>query len=337
MIVGESLPFIRDYVASINEAIKKQELGQELTRLQCYWLSFVILGILVTNSVCWARLERFGVGKYRLEQLSWMFRRAKILWELLLKASVLHLLSAYKIKSGVLVIDDTDKERSKNTSEIAKVHKIKDKKTSGYFNGQNLVFLLLVTEKITIPVGFYFHEPDPKRTAWRKEEARLKKAGVAKQYRPEKPAADEKYPGKKTLALNLLSDFVKVFPDFIVRAVAADAYYGIQEFMEGAHQITKQKQIISQVRKNQLIIVNNKEIAVDVFFKQYQGHKETISLRGKDKEITYCSGKFKVKSHKKKYFVIALKYEGEEDYRYLIAQDMSWRDIDIIKLDVQVF
>jgi hypothetical protein len=331
MIIGESLPFIRDYVASINEAIKKQDSGKELTRLQCYWLSFVILGILVTNSVCWARLERFGAGGYRLEQLSWMFRRAKILWELLLKASVLHLLSVYKIKEGVLVIDDTDKERSKNTTEIAKVHKIKDKKTNGYFKGQNLVFLLLVTQKITVPVGFYFHEPDPKRTAWRKEEARLKKTGVAKQYRPEKPAADEKYPGKKTLALNLLSDFVKMFPDFIVRAVAVDAYYGMQEFMEEAKQITQQKQIISQVRKNQLIIVNNKEIAVDIFFKNYQGHQETILLRGKDKKITYCSGKFKVKSHKKKYFVIALKYEGEEEYRYLIAQDMSWRDIDIIK------
>jgi len=191
--------------------------------------------------------------------------------------------------------------------------------------------LLLVTEKITVPVGFSFHEPDPKKTAWRKEESRLKKAGVAKQYRPKEPEADKNYPSKKALALNLLSDFMRIFPDFIVRAVAVDAYYGMQDFMEEAQRITKQRQIISQIRKNQLIVVNNKEIAVEEFFKNYQGHQEIVSLRGKDKKITYCSGKFKIKSHKKKYFVIALKYGDEEDYRYLIGQDMTWRDIDIIK------
>ena len=35
--------------------------------------------------------------------------------------------------------------------------------------------------------------------------------------------------------------------------------------------------------------------------------------------------------NKKKYFVIALKYEDESEYRYLIARDMTWRDTDIIK------
>jgi hypothetical protein len=67
----------------------------------------------------------------------------------LLQASTKHIISAYGIKYGVLVIDDTDKQRSKNTTEIAKLHKIRDKKTSGYFNGQNLIFLLLVCEKVT--------------------------------------------------------------------------------------------------------------------------------------------------------------------------------------------
>lgn len=57
----------------------------------------------------------------------------------MLQASIIHLFSAYGIKSGRLVIDDSDKERSKNTTEIAKVHKIKNKKSGGYFNGQNLI------------------------------------------------------------------------------------------------------------------------------------------------------------------------------------------------------
>ena len=43
-------------------------------------------------------------------------------WDLLLWASVSKLISHYHLKKGVLVIDDTDLERSKNTTEIAKVH-----------------------------------------------------------------------------------------------------------------------------------------------------------------------------------------------------------------------
>ena len=33
----------------------------------------------------------------------------------------------------------------------------------------------------------------------------------------------------------------------------------------------------------------------------------------------------------KKRFVIALKYPGEQDYRYLVATDLTWRTIDIVQ------
>ncbi|MBL3284479.1 Transposase domain protein [Rickettsiales endosymbiont of Paramecium tredecaurelia] len=45
MIIGEGLPFIRDYVEEINYAIKTHSPENKLTRLQRYWLSFV-------NSLC---------------------------------------------------------------------------------------------------------------------------------------------------------------------------------------------------------------------------------------------------------------------------------------------
>ena len=98
MLVGESLPFIRHYISAINESIKLTNPDNELSRLQCYWLGFVILGLLVTNSFCWARFERFGLGNFTIKQMSWMFRRAQIMWELLLQASVKHVISSYKIK-----------------------------------------------------------------------------------------------------------------------------------------------------------------------------------------------------------------------------------------------
>ena len=39
-----------------------------------------------------------------------------------------------------------------------------------------------------------------------------------------------------------------------------------------------------------------------------------------------------VKAHDKRRFVVALKYEGEADYRYLVASDLSWRHTDIARL-----
>lgn len=331
MLIGESLPFIKDYVRSINAAIKEQDPGKQLTRLQCCWLSFVILGLLITNSVCWARYRRFSLESYTVGGLSWMFRRAAIMWELLLQASVLHIMTVYKIKSGVLVIDDTDRERSKHTTQISHVHKIRDKKRSGYFNGQNVVFLLLINEKITMPVGFCFYEPDPEQVAWRKEDARLRAKGVEKCYRPKPIPANPNYPSKKSVALKLLSDFAEAYEQVHISALVADAFYGTLDFIEGSLIKFKNVQVISQIKKNQLIVVNNKEISVENFFKNYTGHTEQVELRGTKKTITYCGGRFKIKSHKTKYFVIALKYEGEDEYRYLIAKDMTWRDIDIIK------
>lgn len=47
--------------------------------------------------------------------------------------------------------------------------------------------------------------------------------------------------------------------------------------------------------------------------------------------ITFCRANFKVKTHDKKLYVIALKHEDESEYRYLIVNDTTWRNIDVIK------
>lgn len=116
MLIGEGLPFIKEYVAALNDTLKAQKATHSLTKLQCYWLSFVLLGLLLTNTLCWKKFERFSVGNYSAEALCWMFKRAKIAWSLLLQASTLRILASYGIKSGTLIIDDTDRERSKNTT-----------------------------------------------------------------------------------------------------------------------------------------------------------------------------------------------------------------------------
>jgi len=67
--------------------------------------------------------------------------------------SVRVILNRYGIKEGSLIEDDTDKRRSKSTTKIGHVHKLKDKATGGFLVGQCIVFLVLVTKKITFPVG----------------------------------------------------------------------------------------------------------------------------------------------------------------------------------------
>jgi len=307
MIIGEGLPFIKDYVELLNNATKQYSPEQKLSKIQCYWLSFVLFGLIITNSLCWARFERFSCGKYSAAAICWMFKKATIAWELLLKASVIKLTERYGIKSGVLVIDDTESERSKNTTEIAKVHKIRDKKHAGFFSGQNIVFLFLVSD------------------------TRLRKLGVPKQHRPTKPERNPNYPTKISLAVEMLKCFSADFDGLKIKATIADTFYGNKEFFDGAATATGQTQVLSQIKKTQLINVNGQFIQAQKFFENYQGKTEEVELRFNKKKITYRAAKFKVKAHDERLRVIALKYEGETDYRYLVANDTTWLDVDIIK------
>ena len=104
-----------------------------------------------------------------------MFRHSNINWERLLYSSIKNILRRYEIENAVLAIDDTEKKRAKTTKKIHNVHKVKDKKTGGWFMGQSIVFLVLISPKITLPVGFRFYMPDPELTKWYKKKAKKRK------------------------------------------------------------------------------------------------------------------------------------------------------------------
>jgi hypothetical protein len=95
-----------------------------------------------------------------------MFRHAKIPWERLLQASGEVILRRSGITAGYLGLDDSDKRRSKVTPQIAHVHNLKEKASGGFRQGHCLIFLLLITPKVTLPVGCRFYMPDPALTAW---------------------------------------------------------------------------------------------------------------------------------------------------------------------------
>jgi DDE superfamily endonuclease len=328
----DSMPFITEYISELANELHQRFPKQHLSGTQKKWLSFCLSGMLLTGTLCWKVFERMGLGSYRFGALSWMFRNSKLPWDYLLQASFSLLMRIFNLKSGILVLDDTDHRRAKTTSRIFANQKIYDKKTGGYYNGQCLMFLLLVTDTVTLPIGMRFYRPDPKYKAWEKEDKRLKKTGIKAAQRPKAPEPDPNYPSKNEIALVLIDDFHRNHPDIAIKAVLADAAFGTRDFMETAKAKAGCKQVISQLRENQLVMFKNKWITVKDFFSKYGSVTQAVSVRGgKTNQMTVGSARLMVKAHGTKRFIIAVKNEDEAEYRYLMATDLTWRTLDILR------
>ena len=332
MVIGKPAPFVSAFVDAVDEAIREQNPSTGMSTMQRAWLAFCVTAVLITNSICWARVARASLGTYALAALSWMFRHSKIPWELLLVASVRVILRQYGITSGSLVIDDTDNRRSKSAKTLAHLYKLREKESGGYIWGQSLVFLVLVTPKISIPVGFVFYQPAPELSTWYKKEKALKQQGVPPKQRPPKPAPNPQYPTKPQLALRLLEAFKAQHPDIRIHCITADALYGTAPFVDDASAMFGGVQVISQIRSNQNLRVGQREQHVADYFATHPGTPHTIRIRGGDEVVVWVSSaRLYVCSHKTKRFIVAIKYEEEETYRYLIASDLSWRTRDIVQ------
>jgi DDE superfamily endonuclease len=332
MVIGKPAPFGSAFVDAVDAAIRTHQPHHALSVTQRTWLAFCITAVLVTNSICWARFARASLGTYAMAALSWMFRHSKIPWEHLLVASVRVILRHHGITAGTLVIDDTDNPRSKSAKALAYLYKLRDKESGGYLWGQSLVFLVLVTPKISMPVGVGFYQPAPELSAWYKTDKSLKKQGVPPKQRPRKPAPNPQYPTKAPRALRLLASFKAHHPDVRMHAVMADALYGTATFVDGASALFNGVQVLSQIRSNQNMRAGKRDQHVADYFATPPGTPYRIRLRGGEEVVALVgSARLYVCAHKTKRFIVAIKYAEEESYRYLIASDLSWRTLDIVQ------
>src|SRR6476661_465784 len=332
MVLEKPAPFVSAFVDAVDEAIRAQSPSHGMSAMQRTWLAFCVTAVLVTNSICWARFERASLGTYSLAALSWMFRHSKMPWDQLLVASVRVILRHHGITAGSLLIDDTDNPRSKAAHTLAHLYKLRDKESGGYLWGQSLVFLVLVTPKISLPVGFVFYQPAPELSAWYKQAKVLKKQGVPPKQRPPKPAPNAQYPTKQQLALRLLAAFKAQHPDIRVHCIVADALYGTGAFVDEASAIFGGVQVLSQIRSNQNIRAGTREQHVADYFATHPGTPHTIRIRGGEEVVVWVSSaRLYVCSHQTKRFIVALKYAEEETYRSLSASDLSWRTLDIVQ------
>lgn len=88
MVLKTPLPCVQACVAELHEALEAYQPGAGRSRLQRYGLSCGLMGILVSNAVCWAQFERASLGHYSLAALSWMCRKSKLPWECVLQMRV---------------------------------------------------------------------------------------------------------------------------------------------------------------------------------------------------------------------------------------------------------
>lgn len=332
MIMPECKPFIKQFLKDVSNEMEKIDKNFKLSAIQIAWLAFCITGILVTGTFCWAKFERYSLGRYSIAALSWMFRKSNIVWSWLFSSAVLVILKKYDIKKGHLLIDDSDHQRSKSTNSIAHVHKIFDKKTAGYFMGQNIVFLLFVSETITIPVGFKFYKPDPKKQAWNKEDERLRSQHVPKSKRPPQPPEDPNFPSKITIAHQLISDFQTHFPEITITSASADAAYGSSNFFTEVNQTYPNVQTISQLKSNQNVLYKGMWKPISEVMDAMTPLISTLTIRGRSsQQVQYVAARLKVQSHGVKRLIVAIKYETETEYRYVMASNLSWKAKDVLQ------
>lgn len=327
------LPDIYSFVTALNTFGQGTAGGKSrLSTLQCKCLSFLMTGLILTGACSFAALSRYSWASYTARGIGKMFHSFNLPLDKLYLISVKRILSLFGVK-GYLVCDDTDRPRAKGTTKLFGVFKSKDKKTGGYGIFQNIVFLFVVTDKGSFPVAFRFYRPDPAIKAWKKKDEELRKAKVPRRKRPKAPKESPEYPNRNTIFVALLEEFKTLFPEFEVTSICADAAFLSKHSRKAVATVYPDVQFISQLKQNQIVSSkkSHEQPLID-YFKYMKPLKKVIQVRGGiEKVLYYCSARLYVKAHGKKAHIIALREEGEAEYRYLAASELTWHSESIIK------
>jgi hypothetical protein len=107
--------------------------------------------------------------------------------------------------------------------------------------------------------------------------------------------------------------------------------YATNQFVEQATKLFG-TQGISPLHKNQNVRFRQKLIRIEKDFPHDPGVPQTIKIRGAEEvTVLVSSARLYVDAHHTKRFVLALKYEDETEYRYLVASELSWRTVEIVQ------
>lgn len=120
--------------------------------------------------------------------------------------------------------------------------------------------------------------------------------------------------------MSLLKHFQADYPTFKVKAIIADAWYGTADFLDKASTQFGGIQVISQIRRNHNLRDRGNTKSVKPFVSQYATISQKWLIRGGlPRQVQVGSARLYVNTHQCKRWVIAIKYEGDSEYRYLVT------------------
>jgi hypothetical protein len=332
MVIGKPAPFVSAFVDAVDEAIRAQHPRDGMSTMPRGWLACCVTAVLRTHAMCWARFARASLGTSALAALSWMFRHRTMPWEPLLVARVRGILRQDGMTSGRLVLDATDHQRSKSAKTLAHLSTRREKERGGSLWGQRLVFLVLVTPTISLPVGVVFSQPAPELRAWEKKEKALKQQGVPPQQRPPTPAPHPQYPTTQPRALRVLEAFKAPHPALRMHGSTAEALSGTAPCVDDAAAMGGGVHVLSHMRRNQHLRVGQRAPHVADSCATPPGTPHPIRLRGGDEVVVWVSrARFSVCSHHTKRCIVAITYAEEATSRSLMASDRSWRTLAMVQ------
>jgi hypothetical protein len=77
MLMSEPLPFVKG-LSELDAALRAHRVSARgLSALQRRWLGFCLMAMMVTNSLCWTRFERAGLGRYAKDYPAMRRRQAR--------------------------------------------------------------------------------------------------------------------------------------------------------------------------------------------------------------------------------------------------------------------
>ena len=339
----QPLPAVVALLISLNETLLLFR-GTGLSQRQQYNLGMIITGIVANGTLNLTRISLACFGELSLAVISTVIHRSQIPWVKLQFAGFLHILKRFDIGKIHIQIDDTDLDRSKIVKALYGVFRTIHKPTNGYHNAQNIVWVTVCALGVTCPICFYFYRPDPALTSWHKKKkaaAKRKKKTGKNTKLPPKPIRSTEYPTRTEIAGRLLQKtkrWLSIAEKILGRkirliSISADAAFLEPKLVKRVKKLFPGVQFISQLKSNQLVRKKSgKFISAESYFSRCgKPISGSAKLRTSDKKFEYHSARLFVKSHGVKLHIVALRYEGETEFRYLASTDLTWRTIDIIR------
>lgn len=323
-MLEQPLRSISDFVRQV-----AKQGGADLTTKQHGLLATLLTGMILLGSFKVKGISALFLSKLTPAAIYAMLRRGNIPFDKLFWGALKLIIKAFNVRVITIAVDDTERERSKNCKVLPFVRKALCKATGGWIQAQNIVFIVLVTDRVTIPVWFSFHRPanlsKDQRKACRKNPKKIKKY-------------DSKYRTKVDLAcigLFIVARMIKRLQSELgiqlkIKCASGDNGYASAKIQTAVSKLFG-CQYVSKANPNQNVFSRGTELSLEKFFTRISLISKTIVIRGREIAVEFKPARVFVSSYNRKVFVVAIRYSGEKSWQYLFGTDLTWTAESIIK------